>query len=443
MDSKTANAGEKEFTLETCTFECETLTDVQKNAIVTSLNSHISLITGRAGTGKTTVINELVINLNKRKIKFRLASFTGKAVARIREVTGIQNAQTLHMMIARKVPPFDVLIIDEASMVTTQLVYEFGKVYAWDFKVIFVGDNYQLQPIGWGSLFDQLISCSGIPKTELLINHRSDILNVGEVSEEKGEEEINGLLVNASGLIKYHQEKDKLLDGQVLQPFGFTPYKNFVILPNSIETVQKIVKKLADLSIPSTNITVITPFNKYLDQLNSFFRKIYKIGDSKTIDYLDRSWQPGDRVMMTENNYSINVMNGEEGIVSSVTETHIFVIFRGSEYKFSVDEPTDTRHDVSLFTNLILSQEEKLNVKTLTHSFAVTIHKAQGSEWEYVILYVPKFPTSNAFINWQMIYTAITRARKGLFVVADQQTLCSGLLKSPGKRYDGLAKMIR
>ncbi len=278
-----------------------------------------------------------------------------------------------------------------------------------------------------------------------MINHRSDIFEGPHTFDDTNVEDRSkqGIIANANGLIKYHQEKVNIKPGQVLQPFSFSPYPNFIILPNSIEIVQKIVKKLADLAIPSTNITVITPFNKYLGQLNEFFRQIYKIGDSKIVDYLGREWQPGDRVMMTENNYSINVMNGEEGIVSSVTDTHIFVIFRGSEYKFSTAEPNDTRHDVSMYSKLKLSKEAKLNVKTLTHSFAVTIHKAQGSEWEYVILYVPKFFTSSSFINWQMIYTAITRARKGLFVVADQQTLCSGLLKSPGKRYDGLAKMIK
>ena len=149
------------------------LSQEQKDAVSMALNKNISVITGSGGSGKSSVIKEIVHNLEKNGIPYRVASFTGKAVARIREITEKKEPATLHMMIAtnksnkEKKSSFSCLILDESSMITTQLLYEFRKQFPHKFKIIFVGDNNQLQPIGWGSLFEALIKTNIVPVTTL------------------------------------------------------------------------------------------------------------------------------------------------------------------------------------------------------------------------------------------------------------------------------------
>jgi hypothetical protein len=158
------------------TFFRETLNSEQQSAITGCLNSSVSVITGGAGTGKTTIIGEIISNLEQADVTYMVGSFTGKAVSRLREVVRGRAPATLNRLISRAagVPEFQVLIIDEASMVTTDLMYEFGAQFNWGFDIIFVGDINQLQPIGWGCLFEQVIQSQQIPVFKLKTNMRSD-----------------------------------------------------------------------------------------------------------------------------------------------------------------------------------------------------------------------------------------------------------------------------
>ena len=142
------------------------LSDAQIRAVENALSDNISIITGYAGTGKTTVIKELVYNLHSKGIKYKVVSFTGKAVARIREVIEQKEPMTMHMSLTlntKKNNEFEHLIIDEASMVTSGLFYEFMSKFGHDYRITLVGDPNQLQPISWGNFLDQLIRSGIVP----------------------------------------------------------------------------------------------------------------------------------------------------------------------------------------------------------------------------------------------------------------------------------------
>ena len=420
-----------------------TLDESQKEAIRGALINSISIITGVAGSGKTTVIGEVIYNLELMEIPYMVASFTGKAVARIREVIKRKTPATMHRLIAKagSVPPFKYLIIDEASMVTADLFYEFGKTFKWDFRVLFVGDPNQLQPIGWGDLFSQMISSGLVPTYSLNTNHRSDT------------DGTNGIKINSEGLIRYRQsiktQGNPHENNEYEEPFSFSMAPNFSILEGNMDNVFGIIRAMYQRQVDSSRLTIITPYNRDLRELNSTYQQIYNDGKPSIIDCKGQVWMVGDRVMMKDNNYEINVMNGEEGIVRDILDDgedeeapKIVIEFEdGAHHKFNTiykdedygESPTDT-----------YKLKKVLTVKQLQHSFAVTVHKSQGSEWDFVIIYVPpNFNTVTSFLNANLVYTSITRARRAVWMIGDITSYNSSAIVSPPYRCDNLAERMK
>ena len=423
----------------------KTLDSSQQDAISGALNNAISVITGPGGSGKTTVIGEVVHNLELQEIPYMVASFTGKAVARIREVIKRRTPATLHRLIAKasQVPPFKYLIIDEASMVTTDLFFEFGEKFKWDFRVLLVGDINQLPPIGWGNLFSQLMSSGLVPTYRLNINHRSDTGGT------------NGIVLNAEGIIRYREsvksqgnpEEDDF-DMESGGPFSFTPAPNFSMLEGNIENVFDIVRAMYQRRVESSKLTIITPYNKDLQQLNSTYQQIYNDGKPHITDCKNNLWMVGDRVMMRENNYDINVMNGEEGIIRDILDDgkdqedpKIVVEFEdGAHHKFkTIYKDDDTEVDADVY-----KPKKDLLTKHLQLSFAVTVHKSQGSEWDFVIIYIPPcHSTINSFLNANLVYTSITRARRAIWMVGDITSYNSASVISLPYRCDNLTQRLK
>lgn len=434
-------------------FKRKNLNMEQKIAIQGALDNSISIITGPAGSGKTTIIDEIIYNLETRNIGYLIASFTGKAVARIREIIDKKSPGTMHSLIMRKnmIAPFKYLIIDETSMVTTELFYKFGEAFQWNFYPIFIGDENQLQPIGWGNLFQQLLDCKKIPTFRLVENHRS--------KNESGTD--NGILINATNMIKY-QEKITDYDPEgYIEPFEFNgAFSNFKIINGNIDLVELIIKKMYGASMKSDQLTVITPYTKYLNQLNNIYQQIYNDGHKCVSDCKGKIWMIGDRVMMSENNYDINIMNGEEGVIEDLIDNtdgkndgEVIVKFRdGEQYNFKLyySDQEEEEEDFSFSSH----PKEKLTVKLLINSFAVTIHKSQGSEWEFVILYIPYNNNNennasssgykgNSFLNRNLVYTAITRAKKAIWIVVEnEKSLNTSAITNPPYRCDNLSKRI-
>lgn len=413
---------------ESVDFLSKTLTDEQKAAIQGALDNNICIITGGAGTGKTTIIAEIVHNLDLRDERFVIASFTGKAVARIREVIKRRSPSTLHRLIARaySIPKFSHLIIDEASMVTTDLFYTFLCAFPGPYRITLVGDPNQLQPIGWGTLFEQLIRSGRVPTFRLSQNHRLE--RIGN--------DINGIMINANGLI----------DNDPEDPFEFVTSSNFTMMEGSIEIVYDVIRALYNSGIPANDITMITPYNQEIDELNKTAQQIFNETSRSVIDSRGKLWCIKDRVMLTENNYDINVMNAEEGMVVDVSDEEIAVQFKdGATHKFRLEPTPNDDEDGGKVRRQ--SDEEHPHAKELTvlqlaHSFALSVHRAQGSEWKYVIIAIPCRPSNSSFLNRNLIYTAITRAKSACWVVGDIEAFKSAALRSPGYRCENLAERL-
>jgi hypothetical protein len=412
---------------ETAHFTNKTLTDEQKAAIQGALDYNISIITGSAGTGKTTIIGEIINNLELRDIRYCVASFTGKAVSRIREVIKRRSPSTLHRLIARSlsIAKFGALIIDEASMVTTELLYDFLRSFSYFYKIILVGDINQLQPIGWGTMFEQLIKSGTVPIFRLSQNHRLEKIDGDE----------NGIMINANNLVELSN------GGDPDEPFDFVQTDNFQMLEGNIETVYDIIRLLYQGGINAKEVTVLTPYNKELAELNQTMQQIFNETSQSVIDKNGKLWCVKDRVMLIENNYNINIFNGEEGMVVDVSPQEIGVIFAdGATHYFKMgkeDNAEGKKDDEHEY------REKDLTIEMLTHCFAYSIHKSQGSEWPYVIIYIPNSSTNSNFLSRNLIYTALTRAKRAVWVVGQIETFRTAAYRTPPFRCENLALRLK
>ena len=164
------------------------------------------------------------------------------------------------------------------------------------------------------------------------------------------------------------------------------------------------------------------------------------------MDNVGIKWSVGDRVMMTENNYIINIMNGTEGIITDLNNNEIQVTFKSGDVQtFTIGNPngddnlTNDRWDN---TNEKSSNKKDLYTSMLIHSYAVSVHRYQGSETNYIIFYIPKVNMSK-FLNRNLLYTGITRAKKGIWMVGDYDTMVRAATTSPPYRCDNLALRIK
>ncbi|MBL4662035.1 MAG: AAA family ATPase [Flavobacteriaceae bacterium] len=375
-------------------YRMDTLDVDQKKAIRMAINNQISIITGPAGSGKTIVIGEIINNLRRLDISYEVVSFTGKAVARLQEVTDGKEALTMHRLMARG-GPFKHLIIDEASMVSTKLMGTFLSGCGGNYKITLVGDVNQLLPIGWGSMFSESIKSMCIETTRLVNNYRSDD---------------DGININSTNIIK-----DKGID--------IKSYENFKLINGDMSDIDKVLKQMEDVEdFDKNNVTVLTPYNKNLENINKKLR-------TKFTNNTSDMFEEGDRVMMTQNNYEINVMNGEEGTVTGKYADYITVKFGGTTHKFVLESRKESYKDLVTTGSLVMS-------------YGMTIHKSQGSEWKYVICYIGESYANSSFLSKNLLYTCITRAMKAIWVIGSIGDFRLGCSRDPSYRHDILHQRL-
>ena len=388
-------------------YGCKTLDEEQKFAIQGCLRNNFTNITGGPGTGKSTITKEICMILEKAGIDYAFGAFTGKAVSRINDILKKDKAMTLDKMIYSKTPmSFQVLIIDEMSMVTTELFYRFIRKYPHSYKIIFIGDINQLPPIGWGHLFWNVIQNVYVPTYRLLTNHRV----IGRDSL---------ILKNLSGMVDPMRFED-----EIPIPYDFETGPSFDVTYGDINDVSLIVKDMYAQEVALDDIVVISPYRDHIMKLNQFIQKIYFSEKQVTaiMDVQGNLWCVGDRVMMLKNNYMINVMNGEEGEVIEVTDVGVRVRFKNSSDGL---EPVFRYEDCDhRLRQANYDRTDILLTNMLKHSFSVTVHKIQGSEKNYVIVFIPKKYTSwgtvSPFLNMNLLYTALSRGREAVFLVGDE-----------------------
>lgn len=386
------------------------LTDEQEMALEGSLKSYISIITGGAGCGKTTLIKQLIRNFKANNEKFLLTSFTGKAVLRIKETLGSGDfeCQTLHRIIHKKrsgqhVENFYNLVIDECSMISTELMWEFFTYFKHKFRLIMIGDCNQLPPIGSGSFFTQLMNCERIPIYYLTKNKR--IINKNKKMT---------ILENANGLIS--ESRNKKI------PFKFETDKGFYQSDRGIEYCIKILQSFKNKGTDLKDITIITPYNKDVDFLVKAQQKIF-LDETTKREFGGIEFHINDRVMQTNNIYTdeYDLMNGEEGNIIKIDNEKLTVKFTEDKIVDYLFDFKETKKKKKLTKEEEEEEERKLYISDIKHSFCKTVHKSQGSEYRYVILYIPRSQTN--FININLLYTAITRTKEKIWLVADKESL--------------------
>ncbi len=333
-----------------CQIHDSGLSQEQLNTLWCLKNSRPCVITGKAGTGKTTVIKTLIDCYSKyySKKNILLVAPTGKASRRLVEKTGMP-ASTIHKAL-RKNPEddfvfysqdnplqYNLVIVDESSMIDTELMYDLLSAAQPTCKLIFVGDHNQLYPVGYGEPFFDFLQTLDV--FALNINHRQS--------------EGTDILYNADN---------------VLMNVPVESGRGVIVDHISYMDIGNILHTLND------NTQVISPYNDLNSEINYFLKK----GDEK--------FNCGDKVIFLKN--TKEYCNGDIGIVKSVNKDGLVVDVETKEINVS----TGKFEDLSL-------------------AYSITIHKMQGSEAERIIVFIPEH---DSFVDKRMLYTAVTRAKSQL-----------------------------
>lgn len=384
--------------------------DVQKEAIKLAMTHRAFLLTGGPGTGKTTIINGIVtlfaslnefsLDINEYKEKpfpVLLAAPTGRAAKRMSETTGLP-ASTIHRLlgitgrennpdISSKELEGGLLIIDEMSMVDTYLFRSLIRAVPSHMQVVFVGDKDQLPSVGPGQVFYDLLKSRAIPAIELQQIHRQD---------------------DDSTIIQLaHEINQGQLPVNLVQP---QKDRSFIQCnPYQIESViQQVVTKAKARGFETRDIQVLAPMYRGaagIDQLNPMIQDIMnpKLDDrKKQVTIGNVHYRIGDKVLHLVNSPEQNVFNGEIGQITGITYA-----------KHSADK----MDEITIAFDSTEVTYKRTEWHKITLAYCTSIHKAQGSEFEMVIL--PLVNQYQRMLKRNLLYTAVTRAKSLLILIGE------------------------
>lgn len=386
------------------------LDDSQLTAARTILSSKVAILTGGPGTGKTHTIKSLLsyfdgidVNAvlltaddeqysNTPSLNSVLSAPTGRAAKRMEEATN-KNSSTMHRLLGFKEGQFvynesnklqgDVFIIDESSMIDIWLLNAFLKALPSGARLIFVGDVDQLPSVGAGKVLKDMIESGYIPVARLSVIHR---------------QAMNSNIIVASHAI-IHRQMPPLHSFDSDSDFVFIEEKQKENIYNQIESV---VNTLLSNGIKHDDIQILSP-KKDGDvgtgNLNTGLRALL---NPKYVSYnnMDSKFLPGDRVMQFKNNKDLDIFNGDIGKVDFIDEDAALlnVVFDGREIEIGGQD-----------------------INNLKLSYAITIHKSQGSDYPFVIIPISSSHTFMWDVN--LLYTAVTRGKKRVILVGEKKTL--------------------
>lgn len=395
------------------------LASEQKSAVKEAMINGVLVITGGPGTGKTTAINSIIAMLKNEGYEIELTAPTGRAAKRMTETTGIE-AQTIHRLLEisyvsdnKKHQSFgkdeenpieaDVVIVDESSMIDILLMSSLLKAIAKGTRLILVGDVDQLPSVGAGNVLKDII-----------ISNRIKVIRLKEVFRQARE---SAIIMNAhrinSGIYPVLNEKNKDF---------------FFIKKHNIEDVNKTIVELITSRLPKflnisdlKDIQVLCPMRKSpigIVNLNPILQNAINppSENKKEKEYRNVIFREGDKVMQIKNNYNLvwqiylnnvlqdeglGVFNGDEGIITEINESQEYILVIFDEFK-------KVKYDFTQLDELDLS-------------YAITIHKAQGSEYKAVIM--PIHSGAPMLLTRNLLYTGITRAKELAVIVGIPETL--------------------
>ena len=378
------------------------LSEEQVLAIQNSLEVGVSIITGGPGTGKTRIIEGLAqVLVNGFGKTIRICAPTGRAAKRIAENQALKKFQpsTIHMLKAQidsaaKDTDFDALIVDESSMIDINLFNDLVKMLPLGSQLIFIGDVDQLPPVGAGQPFLDLIRSKKIVVSRLTKQFRqgsdSVIPNVAKA-------------INKGELIEF--STDFANSG-----FSFVEVEKSQIVQKIIEVVDFFTGNKNGI-VDFDRTQILSPMRRYssgLINLNAIMQKKYNPNGEKVFSKMEGEKEvkfcAGDKVICTQNDYDIDVRNGDIGYVVNKVGKNIRVEFDG---------------EMKLFHN---NKSDYLDL-----AYAITVHKSQGSEYPNVVM--PIVDDHRIMLTRKLIYTAITRGKQNVCLIGSKRVLREALKK--------------
>ncbi|GAA6274509.1 ATP-dependent RecD-like DNA helicase [Blautia caecimuris] len=398
-----------------------TLDEMQKKAVTEAAGHGLFILTGGPGTGKTTTINAIIRFFEGEGSELRLAAPTGRAAKRMTEATGYE-AQTIHRLLELNGMPeeerqgqavhfernaenpleADVIIIDEMSMVDIQLMHSLLLAVTAGTRLILVGDENQLPSVGPGNVLRDIIRSGEFPVVELKKIFR-------QASE-------SDIVVNAH---KINRGEQVTLSNKSSDFFFLKRQDADIIIRVVIALIQEKLPRYVEAK--PFDIQVLTPMRKGLlgvERLNQILQRYLNPPDpsKKEKEYGQGLFREGDKVMQIRNNYQleweirgrygipvdkgVGVFNGDTGILKTINE-------------FS--ETAEVEFEDGRCAEYSFKQLEELEL-----AYAVTIHKSQGSEYPAVV--IPLLSGPRMLLNRNLLYTAVTRARRCVTIVGSEET---------------------
>lgn len=414
------------------------LDEHQVTAVKEAVRNGLLVITGGPGTGKTTTINTIIKYFELEGMDIFLAAPTGRAAKRMSETTGFE-ARTVHRMLElnggmdgnagferNEQNPLetDVIIVDEMSMVDITLMHSLLKAISVGTRLILVGDVNQLPSVGPGSVLRDIIN-----------SHACNVVMLTKIFRQASTSDI---IVNAH---KINHGEEVSLDNKSMDFFFLKRYDADVIISVVLQLIKQKLPKFVDAT--PYDIQVLTPMRKGLlgvERLNGILQQYLNPPMKHKLEkeHGDIIFREGDKVMQTKNNYQLaweirtklglcvdkgtGVFNGDMGIIREIND---FAETMTVEF----DEGRMVEYSYKLLDELELA-------------YAITIHKSQGSEYPAVV--IPLLSGPSMLMNRNLLYTAVTRARKCVTLVGNDATFAEMIQNtSQQKRYSGLAARLK
>lgn len=370
----------------------------QRAAVEAAAQHKVVVITGGPGVGKTTIVRAILNVLSRSRLRVKLCAPTGRAAKRLFESTGVE-ASTVHRLLAfdprqmrfqldaENPIEADVLIVDEASMIDVPLAAALIGALPTAARLIVVGDSDQLPSVGPGALLRDLIDSGVVPTVRL-----------NEIFRQSGESRIV-------------QNAHRILHGEMPESGSAElPNADFFIVPrNTPEEAAELVRELVVTRIPrrfgfdpKKDIQVLTPMHRGAAgtvALNELLQAALN-PEGPALESRGQKLRLADKVMQTRNDYEREVFNGDIGVISAVDVEARKLTVSFDQREVEYDDPS---------------------LSSLTLAYATTIHKSQGSEYPAVV--IPLLTAHFVMLSRNLVYTAVTRAKKLCVLAADPRAI--------------------